>query len=269
MYGYLVPCSGGEAMPLTRTKMYLGRKTGETTGPLNEENAQCKLELVEGWWMIDDLRSVHGLKVNGRACKRERLQPNDEIALGRHHFRIAFNPPKGWPGKSGVKTAPKPMAPPAVPASSDPGVLGRLIPLAGGPDYVLSKPELTFGRSPECDIVIAHSKISSKHGKLTFLRGHWHVQDLGSRNGIRVDGVKCEEAWVYPKSQLGLADCRFQVEYVARGDRPAQDMVVARPTQSLMSRLNVTDEALKEILARHPEEDEVPSKPRIDLLKEL
>ena len=286
MFGHLIPCSGGEALSLNRTRMFLGRTVGAApAGPLNAETALCQLEMHDGWWHMEDLRAPNGIQVNGRTCKRERLQPGDEIAIGRHRFRIDYETPKfgaknkpasvSRPPSTVVSPSPAASRPAAQsvaakPARSmPPGILGRLIPLGGGVDFILSKPSMTFGRSSSCDLVLAIAKVSSRHGQFQLIDGYWRVQDLGSRNGISVDGVKCEEAWIYPDSQIALADCRFQLEYVPVGPRPQQDMVVARPTGSLLDKLGVTAEEVSRIVASQPEEEAIPLKNRFDLLKDL
>jgi hypothetical protein len=52
-------------------------------------------------------------------------------------------------------------------------------------------PDITFGRSTICDVVLPFAAISKAHG---FFRaeapGRWLVGDLGSKNGTFVDGVK-------------------------------------------------------------------------------
>lgn len=276
MYGHLIPCSGGEVLPLSRTRMYLGRRVGDApSAPLNSENALCQLELHDGWWHLEDLRAPQGVKVNGRACKRERLQPDDEIAIGRHRFRIQYTTPKAGakakpPGSGNPKSAPlHRMDTPGFGPDADSGVLGRLVLLGGGDDLVLSKASVTFGRSSSCDLTIPSSKVSSKHGRLDFQDGHWRIHDLGSTNGIRVDGVKVEEAWVYPGGEIALGDLRLRLEYTPRGPRPMQDLVVTRPTKSLLDQLGVSAEELSNIVASHPEEDDIPQRPRYDLLKDL
>jgi len=51
----------------------------------------------------------------------------------------------------------------------------------------LDKDEITIGRAPDCDIVIAHHAISRHHARLTRHGGTWRVVDLGSKNGTRVN----------------------------------------------------------------------------------
>lgn len=58
----------------------------------------------------------------------------------------------------------------------------------GGLSRRLSARALVIGRAPECDLVLADEAVSSRHVELwTDGEGVW-LRDLGSRNGVRVDG---------------------------------------------------------------------------------
>ncbi|MDT8389717.1 MAG: PEGA domain-containing protein [Lentisphaeria bacterium] len=46
------------------------------------------------------------------------------------------------------------------------------------------------GRGPSCDLVIDEDGISRRHARLFFEDGTWFVEDLGSTNGVRVNGTK-------------------------------------------------------------------------------
>jgi pSer/pThr/pTyr-binding forkhead associated (FHA) protein len=45
-----------------------------------------------------------------------------------------------------------------------------------------------IGRSRECDIVLADSNVSRRHAELRPAGMGWTVGDLGSTNGVRVNG---------------------------------------------------------------------------------
>jgi len=48
------------------------------------------------------------------------------------------------------------------------------------------------GRAPSCDLVLSERSVSGLHASLTWRDGAWYAQDLGSRNGTRVDGARLE-----------------------------------------------------------------------------
>jgi len=47
-----------------------------------------------------------------------------------------------------------------------------------------------IGRSSSNDVCIPDKSISRKHGEIFFDDGVFHIRDLGSRNGIKVDGKR-------------------------------------------------------------------------------
>ena len=49
---------------------------------------------------------------------------------------------------------------------------------------------VTFGRAPECDIVLRHPGVSKVHAFIRRLGEMWIVTDAGSTNGTKVDGAK-------------------------------------------------------------------------------
>ena len=46
----------------------------------------------------------------------------------------------------------------------------------------------TIGRSRECDIVLDDAGISRRHAEIRPAREGWTVADLGSTNGVRLNG---------------------------------------------------------------------------------
>jgi adenylate cyclase len=98
--------------------------------------------------------------------------------------------------------------------------MGELIPCGGGDAIPLIKTSLVVGRSPECDITLAFPMVSAKHCQLEFKEGFWHVRDLGSRNGIRVDGVFQLAKYLHPGEILSIAKLRFEIVYTPQADEP-------------------------------------------------
>ncbi len=60
--------------------------------------------------------------------------------------------------------------------------------------------------------------VSSKHCQLEFKSGFWHVRDLGSRNGIRVDGVFQLAKYLKPGEVLSIAKHRYEIAYTPLAD---------------------------------------------------
>ena len=98
-----------------------------------------------------------------------------------------------------------------------------MIPCGGGVPIPLMKARLIVGRHPACDILLEFPLVSAKHCQLEFKEGFWHVRDLGSRNGIRVDGIFQLAKYLRPGEILAIAKYRFEIAYTPQGDEPPPD----------------------------------------------
>ncbi|MGE4234486.1 MAG: FHA domain-containing protein [Bacteriovoracia bacterium] len=101
---------------------------------------------------------------------------------------------------------------------TQPGELGRFRVL-GGPDsgvvFVVLAPTTTIGRGEENDLVLLDLNTSRKHAELSVgpLPGGFTVRDLGSQNGILVNGIPQKNAQLKSGDKLGMG--RSVLEYVA------------------------------------------------------
>jgi pSer/pThr/pTyr-binding forkhead associated (FHA) protein len=102
-------------------------------------------------------------------------------------------------------------------------MLGKLVPCGGGIPIQLHKPILVVGRRPECDVTIPSGSVSGRHCELRFSDGFWSVRDLGSKNGIGVNGVRCQEQRLEPKDRLSIGRVRFRISYSAPTDATPGD----------------------------------------------
>jgi hypothetical protein len=102
--------------------------------------------------------------------------------------------------------AARPLAP-AAPA-------GRALLVGEGKRTVLSGSRLLIGRSRDCDITLEDPNASRRHAELRNEDGRWVITDLGSTNGIKVNGRRVEEAVLRPGDELtlGLAKLTFELE---------------------------------------------------------
>lgn len=102
--------------------------------------------------------------------------------------------------------------------------LGELIPCGGGDPIPLLKTKLLVGRRSHCDIQLQFPNVSSHHCELENINGFWRVQDLGSSNGIKVNGERLEAKWLMPGDVLSIAKQRYEVHYTPpHGQRPPED----------------------------------------------
>jgi hypothetical protein len=90
---------------------------------------------------------------------------------------------------------------------------GELIPVGGGDPIPLLKKSLLIGRRESCDIVLRFSNVSAHHCQLTVNAGYWHVRDLQSRNGVKVNGLRVTDKRVDPGDTLSIAKHKYEVHY--------------------------------------------------------
>jgi serine/threonine protein kinase len=92
-----------------------------------------------------------------------------------------------------------------------------LVPLNGAPVIPLTKETIVLGRDPSCDIHIPSSEVSSKHCELHFDGVHWRILDLGSKNGIQVNGRAASDEKLASGDRISLA-CQhhFRIDYTLR-----------------------------------------------------
>lgn len=92
-------------------------------------------------------------------------------------------------------------------------MFGELQPLGGGDPIPLLKTSLTVGRRESSDIVLRFPNVSGTHCELSLVDGYWHVKDLGSSNGTKVNGTRVSEQRLDPGDTLSVARHEYEVNY--------------------------------------------------------
>ena len=97
----------------------------------------------------------------------------------------------------------------------DPALDRRQALLVGeGRRNVLAGSRVVVGRSREADIVLADANVSRRHAELRRGEGRWQVMDLGSTNGIKVNGQRVNQADLSPGDRItiGVTDLTFELD---------------------------------------------------------
>jgi predicted component of type VI protein secretion system len=92
----------------------------------------------------------------------------------------------------------------------------QLLSLADGPSLLLDKPILLVGRHEECDIQLNSRKISRKHCVIAQVGDKLVVRDLGSTNGVRVNGARVDDGILRTGDELTIGNYRYQVHVEQR-----------------------------------------------------
>ena len=76
----------------------------------------------------------------------------------------------------------------------------------------LDSETVTMGKDPSNDVVLDDPFVSGRHLRLDRRAGRWHVRDLGSTNGTRLNGVRVTEAELPVGVPLSLGDAEVVLE---------------------------------------------------------
>ncbi|MCC7422409.1 MAG: FHA domain-containing protein [Planctomycetaceae bacterium] len=137
-----------------------------------------------------------------------------------------------------------------------------LVPLAGGRSIVVDKAVVFVGRHPDCDVIITHSrKVSRKHCCICQVNEFFVVRDLGSMNGIRVNGKRVKkEARISFGDEVSIGDVPFKLQKTKPEAPPSapKGAVVSKREP----RPNPRDESTPR-KASAPQIPPVPSRPKV------
>lgn len=92
---------------------------------------------------------------------------------------------------------------------------GRALVVAEGRRMVVPPGGAVLGRSRECDIVLGDSNVSRRHAEIRAHGSGWVVEDLGSTNGVRVNGTPARGATPVKggdRLEIGTVPVVFEVE---------------------------------------------------------
>jgi hypothetical protein len=86
--------------------------------------------------------------------------------------------------------------------------------VGGGRRNVLSGSRVVLGRSREADIVLQDPNVSRRHAELRREDAGWQIVDLGSTNGIKVNGRRVGNQSLRPGDQItiGVTDLTFELD---------------------------------------------------------
>lgn len=106
----------------------------------------------------------------------------------------------------------------------------RLVPLNDptGSPIPLQRPVLLIGRHLECDVRLDCAQISRRHCCVALAYDRMTIRDLGSRNGIRVNGVRVEEALLKSGDEIAISHLIYRFEDPLPEPRPSSPSDVKR-----------------------------------------
>jgi predicted component of type VI protein secretion system len=91
----------------------------------------------------------------------------------------------------------------------------QLVGLTDGVRILVDKPIILMGRDAECDIQFESRKISRRHCCVALVGEQLVVRDLGSTNGVRINGVRVLEGYLKAGDELAIGNHRYLVSWDA------------------------------------------------------
>lgn len=84
-----------------------------------------------------------------------------------------------------------------------------------GKRMVVGAAGATIGRSRDCDVVLGDANVSRKHAEVRPRGDGWMIHDLGSTNGVTVNGTRIEQAQLLragDRVEIGTTLLTFELE---------------------------------------------------------
>ena len=109
------------------------------------------------------------------------------------------------------------------------------LPDAGEVTHELTQARITVGRTEDNDICISDASVSTHHAEIVLVGGKYTLRDLGSTNGMRINGKPAVEAELTPGDRLrfGSVEGVYEPDAAPRSSEPLPPQEEALPaTQS-------------------------------------
>ena len=95
----------------------------------------------------------------------------------------------------------------------------RFVAIDEGADIALDRAMVVVGRHPDCDTQLNSLRVSRHHCCMSRENDEVVVRDLGSTNGIRINGMRVKTGRVRPGDELSIAHIRYRLEGEDDSDR--------------------------------------------------
>ncbi len=193
---------GGRRLLLTEPVLTIGRSEENDLAVADERASRrhARIYLDHGDYWVADLGSRHGTVHNGERLRSaaRRLANGDAIEIGAERLRFL----------RGDETR----------------MASREVPVTETHTVVFDGTRLAIGRDAHNDVVLPHPNISRFHAEVVRRDGKLELRDLGSRNGIRLNGKAIERATLEPGADIGIGPYRLVFDgttFLARSEKGA------------------------------------------------
>ena len=220
-----------ETIPLQAALTVIGRERTDVVLDDGEvSSSHCQIQILNGDFHLFDLHSTNGTFVNGQRIVKSRLQPGDRIRVGKTDFVFDFASDEvGKTDSNGQALDPANYLPPEASGAKEIDdifmrerslFLKELCIVAdvtygdGTFETLKVKGEIVLGRLVDLGAFSRDDELSRKHARF-FIdddANAW-VEDLGSTNGVVVNGIKISRAVKISEQDVVKAGrCKFKIK---------------------------------------------------------
>jgi len=185
---------GDRVVKLTKTVTSLGRSSYNDIVLQSDYISRAHAQIIKNKdvYIIRDLDSTSGIKLNKRLVSQAHLADGDILEIGDFPIRVSLKTP-GPVKKPQQKRA-----------------HGFL--LINDREVPITKKNTILGRSSECDIILQSEYVSRKHAVIIRDPHGLSIRELGSTIGIRVNGQNVIQARLYGGEIVEIADFKIHVK---------------------------------------------------------
>jgi Protein of unknown function (DUF3662)/Inner membrane component of T3SS, cytoplasmic domain len=179
-----------------------GELVGELAGYLLEHARRERFALMSR--PVIDFRTDDRLRLGEFGIQARLVKPAEEPSAA---------PSQGDSGHTMVYSAAERLQEPLEERARQRAATALLV--ADGKRMVVAASGATIGRSRDCDIVLDDANVSRRHAEVRPRGGSWIVTDLGSTNGVTVNGTRIEQAQVLrpgDRVEVGTTVLTFELE---------------------------------------------------------
>lgn len=196
IYAYVTDMNTGERHPLNMWETSIGRSNSSDIViryPAISRSHAVLSRRIDGWYVYD-LRSKHGIKINGTKIEgKGTLSNGDKITFANVDFRFEIiDDPVQKAGKSTRKGTPA-QTNTAQNRNRDIYAQPRIIIPTTGETFMLVGNRVNIGVAPKNDIRLSGRGVSRSHCVLVLYEDGWAITDANSTNGTYLNGKRINQ----------------------------------------------------------------------------
>jgi len=111
-----------------------------------------------------------------------------------------------------------------------------LVAITDGPNLQLDRPIMLVGRHADCDVQLNSGKVSRRHCIIASINNETVIRDLGSTNGVRINGERVIEGTLHEGDEVAIGNFRYQVQSgrIGKHDRATEDERLERAEEPVL-----------------------------------